>query len=55
MREYDVQKLSGENLKVVLAKFSTLSWAVYVLNISVLHRKAAHTARVENSAQVLFC
>ncbi len=52
-----VRKLSGENLKVVSAEFSTLSWAVFMfffIDEQVLSTHAA-ASRVEDSAQVLSC
>ncbi len=33
------RKLTGENLKVVLAEFSTLSLAVFVMSAITLHRQ----------------
>ncbi len=44
----------GDNLKVVWANFSTLSWAVWLRRSlkCVIHPA---TSRVENLAQVLFC
>jgi hypothetical protein len=32
-------KLAGENLKVVWAEFSTLSQVVFVISVTVFHRK----------------
>jgi hypothetical protein len=33
---------TGENQKVVWAKFSTLSWTVFVMSAIVLQRQSAH-------------
>jgi hypothetical protein len=34
------QKLAGENLKVIWAKFSTLSWSVFDMSVIAWHLKA---------------
>jgi hypothetical protein len=34
------RKLMGENLEVVRAEFSTLSWAVFDVSIIIRHRQA---------------
>jgi hypothetical protein len=34
------QKLAGENLKVIWAKFSTLSWPVFDMSMIAWHLKA---------------
>ncbi len=46
----------GENLKVVWAEFSTLSWAVLLcVQLHSLYKHSAAESIVENSAQVLSC
>ncbi len=55
---YDLQwgerSLTGENLDVVWAKFSTLIWAVLLI-IRILQSIQMVTSKIENSAQVLSC
>jgi hypothetical protein len=46
-------KLMGENLKVVWAEFSTLSWAVLLLCKKCMLYTHMSVSKVENSAQVL--
>ncbi len=37
-----VRKLKGENLKVVLAKFSTLSLAVFIMSVILYRQTRPH-------------
>ncbi len=46
-------KANGRNLIVVLAEFTTLSWAVLLLSMKCLLYTHVVLSRVENSAQVL--
>ncbi len=50
-----MRTLTGENLKVVRAEFSTLRWAVCVTSVAVVAKKSMPTFRAKNSAQVLTC
>jgi hypothetical protein len=55
MFERGARYLTGDNLEVVWAEFSTLSWAVlFQSNLTAWHTHTA-TSRVENSAQVSSC
>ncbi len=47
------QKLTGENLKVVLSEFSTLSWAVFVMN--TMARRTQARPHLELKTQTSFC
>ncbi len=49
------RKLIGETQKVVWAKFSTLSWAVFVMSVISMAETSMSTTRLENSAKVLSC
>ncbi len=48
-----VQKLMGENIKVVWAKFSTLSWAVFGMHVIAWHTHAC--PHLELKTQPRFC
>jgi len=47
------QKLTGDDLKVVCAEFSTLSQAVFVMSVIKLHRQAR--PRLELRTRPRFC
>jgi hypothetical protein len=49
------RKLMGEILKVVWAKFSTLSLVVFVCERNCVVKTKTAILKVENSAQVLSC
>ncbi len=46
--------LVGDNLKLVLAKFSILGWLVLLISKEVCLRRGTHTPKVENLVKVFF-
>ncbi len=53
MNNLGVQKLMGENLKVVWAKFSTLSWAVLIISATAWYRQKRQHFKLKT--QLRFC
>ncbi len=49
-----MQYVTGENLEVVWAEFSALSWAFLLCNKKI-HGMYTAISKVENTAQVLSC
>ncbi len=49
------QNLTGENLKVVWAKFSTLSQAVFIIGVTAQHTQARPHLELKTRPQVSTC